>query len=83
LRGDQMAKFIVDLLDPKLTPLMVVQPGAPGAMGTAPIEQQVAMQGQGMQQMAADVTAMKQYMLAMAQHEAAGEEGETNEKPVV
>jgi hypothetical protein len=78
LRGDQMAKFIVDLLDPKLTPLMVVQPGAPGAMGTAPIEQQVAMQGQGMQQMATDVTAMKQYMLAMAQQDAGIEGGEPN-----
>ncbi|MBU1778025.1 MAG: hypothetical protein KJ899_15475 [Gammaproteobacteria bacterium] len=41
IRGDAMAQFIFDQIDPKLTPHLVV-----AGNGMAPIEQQVAMLGQ-------------------------------------
>lgn len=42
VRGNELAAFLFDQLDPKLTPMLVVDPEQAGAQGGAPIEQQVA-----------------------------------------
>lgn len=62
IRGDALAKVIFDLIDHRITPMVVVDPQA----GTAPIEQQVAMIGQ-------QVAAQGQYLTSIAQHDANGD----------
>lgn len=79
IRGDQMAKFVCDLLDPKATPLLVVDPRAVGHGGGAPIEQQMLQLKQAVMQIMQTIQPMQQYLTAMAAHETHPESMESGE----
>jgi len=76
LRGAEVAQLLVDLLDPKLTPRLVVDPENAGAAGAAPVEQQVAQLAQaifGSDQMpglAQQVQSQGQYLSTIAAEDA-------------
>ena len=74
VKGAEMANFLFDLVDPKLTDRLIVKTDEAGPAGQAPIEQQVM-------QLAQVVAQMRQYLTSLAQSDAGADAGGDGASP--